>query len=272
MTSQSYPGSGEPTVVFSDPALESRASRRFGPVAVGAALILALATFVIFAGFSPIIPTQGIVLAILAGDGLVTFSLLILIGLELRNLRAARRAARAGARLHNRVVALFSLVAAIPALVTAIVATVSVEWAINPAFMKDVGAFLNESGSLSQLYRESQCRSLLRETELTAGDLAQGARLLHSDPNMFRGYLGSRARALGFTAAAVIKTDGSVLATAPGSDAKLIARPESSDFSAASARQPFCGLLAGGGVFVAMRPIDGLEDSFFYAARAIDPT
>jgi two-component system nitrogen regulation sensor histidine kinase NtrY len=146
-----------------------------------------------------------------------------------------------------------------------------VEWAINPAFMKDVGAFLNESGSLSQLYRESQCRSLLRETELTAGDLAQGARLLHSDPNMFRGYLGSRARALGFTAAAVIKTDGSVLATAPGSDAKLIARPESADFSAASARQPFCGLLAGGGVFVAMRPIDGLEDSFFYAARAIDP-
>src|SRR5271170_3151674 len=133
MTSQSSTGSGEPTVIFSDPALESRASRRFGPVAVGAALILALATFVIFAGFSPIIPTQGIVLAILAGDGLVTFSLLILIGMELTKLRAARRAARAGARLHSRVVALFALVAAIPALVTAVVATVSVEWAINPA-------------------------------------------------------------------------------------------------------------------------------------------
>ena len=84
MTSQSSSGSGEPAVVFSDPTLESRASRRFGPVAVGAALTLALATFVIFAGFSPIIPTQGIVLSILVGDGLVTFSLLILIGLELR--------------------------------------------------------------------------------------------------------------------------------------------------------------------------------------------
>ena len=148
MTSQSSSGSGEPTVVFSDPALESRASRRFGPVAVGAALILALATFVIFAGFSPIIPTQGIVLSILAGDGLVTFSLLILIGLELRKLRAARRAARAGARLHSRVVALFALVAAIPALVTAVVATVSVEWAINPAFMKNVADFINESAAV----------------------------------------------------------------------------------------------------------------------------
>src|SRR5271155_4401662 len=110
MTSQSYPGSGEPTVVFSDPALESRASRRFGPVAVGAALILALATFVIFAGISPIIPTQRIVLAILVGDGLVTFSLLILIGWEVRRRGPARRAARGGARLHSRVVALFALV------------------------------------------------------------------------------------------------------------------------------------------------------------------
>ncbi len=139
---------------------EGRMSGRFGPFAVGGALVLALATFVIFAGFTPIIPTPIVVLTILVGDGLIVVCLLVLIGLELRSLRAARRAARAGARLHNRVVALFSLVAAIPALVTAVVATVSVEWAINPAFMKDVGAFLDESGELSQLYRESQCRAL----------------------------------------------------------------------------------------------------------------
>ena len=250
---------------------DGRMSGRFGPIAVGGAVILALATFVIFAGFTPIIPTPMVVLTILVGDGLIVICLLVLIALELRSLRAARRAARAGARLHNRVVALFSLVAAIPALVTAVVATVSVEWAINPAFMKDVGAFLNESGDLSRLYRESQCRALLRETELTAGDLSQSARLLRSDPKMFRDYLGARSRALGFTVAAVIKTDGSVTEMAVGSDPKLIAKPESADFSAAVARQPFCGLLGGGDVFVAMRPIEGLDDSFFYAARAINP-
>ena len=250
---------------------DGRLAGRFGPFAVGGALVLALATFVIFAGFTPIIPTPTVVLAILGGDGLIVVCLLVLIALELRSLRAARRAARAGARLHNRVVALFSLVAAIPALVTAVVATVSVEWAINPAFMKDVGAFLNESGSLSHLYRETQCRSLLRETELTAGDLAQGARLLRSDPDLFRSYFSGRAHALGFTVAAVIKSDGTVSVTAAGSDLKLIAKPEAADFTAAVAKQPFCGLLAGGDVFVAMRPIEGLEGSFLYTARAIDP-
>ena len=43
MTSQSSTGSGEPAVIFADPALESRASRRFGPVAVGAALLAVIA-------------------------------------------------------------------------------------------------------------------------------------------------------------------------------------------------------------------------------------
>ena len=62
-----------------------------------------------------------------------------------------------------------------------------------------------------------------------------------------------------------------MLERAAGSDSKLIAKPEPSDFAAAAARQLFCGLLGTGQVFVAMRPIDGVENGYFYAARAIDP-
>ena len=250
---------------------ERRISGFFGPIAVGAALVLALATFVVFAGFTPIIPTNEVVLALLGGDGIIVACLLVLIGIELRRLRAARRAARAGARLHNRVVALFSLVAAIPALVTALVATVAVERVINPAFMQGIASFLAESGELSQVYRETQCQALLREAELTANDLSQAARLLHSDPNLFQGFLTARARALGFTAAAVIKSDGSTIAESANADPKLIAKPDPGDFAAAAAKQPYCGLLGVGQVFVAIRPIAGIEDGYFYAARAADP-
>ena len=123
---------------------DTRPTGRFGVIVVGAAFVLALATFLVFAGFTPIIPTAPVVLTLLLGDGLVVVILIILISMELARLRAARRAARAGARLHSRFVVLFSLVAAIPAIVTAVVATVSVEWAINPRFMSDVAAFINE--------------------------------------------------------------------------------------------------------------------------------
>jgi two-component system nitrogen regulation sensor histidine kinase NtrY len=250
---------------------ERRISGVFGPIAVGGALILALATFITFAGFTPIIPTSGVVLILLGGDGVVVLCLLVLIAVELRRLRAARRAARAGARLHNRVVALFSLVAAIPALVTALVATASVEWVINPAFMRDVGLFLSESGTLSQVYSESQCQALLREAELTANDLSQASRLVRSDPSLFQNFLNARSHALGFSAAAVIKSDGTSIAQAAGSNLKQIAKPDRGDFAAAAARQPYCGLLGAGQVFVALRPIAGIDDGYFYAARAIDP-
>ena len=142
---------------------EGETAGRFGPVAVAAALLLAVATFVVFAGFTPVIPTPFVVLCIFCGNALIIFILLVLIGLEARNLIAAGRAGRAGARLHIRVVALFSLVAAIPALLTAVVATVSLERTLNPVFMKDIKTFINETTEASHLYRESQCRSLLRD-------------------------------------------------------------------------------------------------------------
>jgi two-component system nitrogen regulation sensor histidine kinase NtrY len=261
----------EAPTVFAEGLPDSWISRRFGPYAVGAALALATATFVIFAGFTPIIPTTYVVLGILGGDGAVVAVLLVFIVMEVLNLRAARKAARAGSRLHTRLVLLFSLVAAIPALFTAVIATVSVEWAINPAFMRNVSAFINESGASSQLYRESQCQSLLRDAELTAGDLSGAAALFKTNRDVFQSYLDARAKALNFTVAAVVTTDGQTSVVSANSDRDLIARPNARDFADARGPQPFCGLLADGGAFIALRPIAALPDSFFYAGRAIDP-
>ena len=257
--------------VFAEGLPDTWVSRRFGPWAVGAALALATLTFVIFAGFTPIIPTTHVVLGILCGDGLVVAVLLVFIVLEILKLRAARKAARAGSRLHTRLVLLFSLVAAIPALFTAVIATVSVEWAINPAFMRNVSAFINESGASSQLYRESQCQSLLRDAELTAGDLSGAAALLTSNREVFQSYLDARAKALNFTVAAIVTTDGETTLVSATSDRDLIAKPNIRDFADARSSQPFCGLLADGGAFIALRPINALPNSFFYAGRAIDP-
>jgi two-component system nitrogen regulation sensor histidine kinase NtrY len=168
-------------------------------------------------------------------------------------------------------VALFSLVAAIPAIITAIVAAVSVEWAINPRFMSDVAAFINESNQATQLYRESQCRALLRDVELTAGDIGRSALLLQSDPTQLNEYFSSRSKTLGFTAAALMKSNGAPIIVAQGSDNKLIARPEPSDFQDALNGEALCGFLGVGNIFVGIRPIPGAEGQFLYAARGIDP-
>ena len=249
---------------------DNRPTGRFGVIVVGAAFVLALATFLVFAGFTPILPTQTVVFTLLIGDGIVVLVLIVLIAIELKRLRAARRAARAGARLHSRFVTLFSLVAAIPAIVTAVVAAVSVEWAINPRFMSDVASFINEANQATQLYRESQCRALLRDVELTAGDIARSSLLLRSDPSQFKQYFSSRSKTLGFNAAALMKSDGTPVVVAEGSDDKLIARPDPSDFQDALNGEALCGFLGAGNIFVGIRPIPG-AGQFLYAARGIDP-
>ncbi len=240
-------------------------------MAVAAAFVLALATFLVFAGVTPILPTEAVYLTLLIGDGVVTFVLIVLIGMELLRLRAARRAARAGARLHTRFILLFSLVAAIPAIVTATVASVAVERAINPRFMNDVSAFIDEANSDTQLFRESQCAGLLRDVELTAGDIARSALLLRTDPEQFKDYFSSRAKTLGFNAAALMKGDGTILQVASGSDPKLIARPEPADFHDAQSAEALCPFLGGGNVFVGLRPIPGADGQFLYAARQVNP-
>ncbi|HXE26658.1 MAG TPA: histidine kinase dimerization/phospho-acceptor domain-containing protein, partial [Roseiarcus sp.] len=250
---------------------DGRPTGRFGVIVVGAAFLLALATFLVFARFTPILPTPTVVWILLIGDGLVVVILIGLIGIELFGLRAARRAARAGARLHRRFVGLFALVAAIPAIVTAVVAGVSVEWAINPKFMSDVASFINEANQATQLYGDAQCRALLRDAELTADDLARSADQFQPDSAQFRDYFSSRAKTLGFSAAALMKGDGTVVQLAEGSDPKLIVKPEATDFKDAVSGELLCQVLRTGYVFVAIRPVPKTDGQFLYAARAFDP-
>jgi two-component system nitrogen regulation sensor histidine kinase NtrY len=250
---------------------ENRSVGRFGPAAVAAALALSIFTFVVFAGFTPVIPTRPVVLAIFSGNALIILVLVALIALETRKVIAARRAGRAGARLHSRVVALFSLVAAVPALVTAVIATVSLERGLNPVFMEDIRSFIGKTTEATRFYRESQCRSLLRDAELTASDLSQSAKLFQTDRNLFHDYLNSRAKFLNFSVALIVKPNGEIVDRATDSDPLQIAKPADADFDDAKKNAAICLFLADGKTFIALRPIAGIEDSFLYAGRPIDP-
>ncbi len=111
----------------------------------------------------------------------------------------------------------------------------------------------------------------MRDVELTAGDIARSALLLHSDPAQFKDYFSSRSKTLGFTAAALMKSDGTATVIAEGSDEKQIARPDPSDFQDALNGEALCGFLGVGNIFVGIRPIPGAAGQFLYAARGIDP-
>jgi two-component system nitrogen regulation sensor histidine kinase NtrY len=96
-----------------------------GLLLAGGALLCAILTLFVLLGLTPIAPTTPVVIASAVLNGIFVVGLLYLIGRELSRLLRARNRGRAAARLHIRVVALFSIVAITPAVLVALFASIT---------------------------------------------------------------------------------------------------------------------------------------------------
>ncbi len=256
------PKSGRPKLVAS-----------LGRLAVALALLIGLASFLVFSGYTPVAPTDSILLGLFAANILSILLVLGFILAEAYALFRARRAGAAAARLHVRIVGLFSLVAAAPALLMAWAGSITLERSLNPSFMQDVRGFVQNTVEAARLFREGQCRSLLQEARLTASDLDRAKLMFEVDRPLFREFFTARARFLGFTAAALMRPDGTVIEQVDTGAvvANSIARPEPSDFDDARKGEPLCLILDQGRTFVALRALVSFQDTFLYVARPVDP-
>jgi two-component system, NtrC family, nitrogen regulation sensor histidine kinase NtrY len=243
---------------------------RFGTLAVALALCCVLATVTVFSGLSPIVPTGEDGVAFLAANTVAILVLLALVALELWRLVKARRAQAAAARLHIRIVSLFSVIAAAPALIMALVGALTFERVLNHAFVQDLGGFIDDSKKTVSDYRVSLCKSLVREAELAAGDLDRNKALFDSDPAAFRDYFASKVRA--YDGAAIIKRDGKILSQV-GMDGVGLPKPSDSDFEDASKRDAVCAYIhtQTASTSTVLRDLTAFDDSFLYVVRPFDP-
>ena len=90
------------------------------------ALISALATFLILAGVIRVTPTPAYGVTLLGINAVLVLGLVFVIAWEARVFLHARKANAAVARLHSRIVGLFSLIAILPTVLLAVVALVAV--------------------------------------------------------------------------------------------------------------------------------------------------
>jgi two-component system nitrogen regulation sensor histidine kinase NtrY len=253
---------------------DRRFTVRFGPAAVILVLLVALGSFLIFAGFIRAIPpTDAVLLGLFVANVLGIFLVFCFILLEAYSIFKARRAGVAGSQLHIQIVALFSIVAAAPALLMAWVGSVTLERSLNPSFMRDGRAFVQTTIDAARLFREGQCKALLQEARLTASDLDRAKLMFEVDRPLFHDFFSSRARFLGFTAAALLKSDGAIVEKVDAGAAigNTIPKPEATDFDDARKNEPLCLVLDQGRTFAALRALNSFQDTFLYVARPVDP-
>jgi two-component system nitrogen regulation sensor histidine kinase NtrY len=250
-----------------------RFTARFGPVAVILALFIGLVSFLIFSDYTPIARTDSVVLGLFVANILGILLVFGFVLAEFYALLKARRAGVAGAELHIRIVVLFSIIAAAPALLMAWTGSVTLERSLNPTFMQEGRGVVQNTIGLAGSFRDGQCNSLLQEASLMASDLDLAKPTFDFDRSWFRGFFISRARLLGFTAAALMKSDGTVVERVDtgASTGNAVVPPEPGDFDDAKKKEPVCLILNGGRTFAALRTLPSFQDTFLYVARPVDP-
>ncbi len=184
-------------------------------VLVAIALVLGFVTFVLLARGGPfgLRPKMGV--------GMVLANLSVLLGLgavlagRLTRVWVERRRGSAGARLHVRLVMLFSVVAVAPTIVIAVFATAFFHFGIQAWFNDPVRAALAESLEASRGYLEEHENNIRAVALEMAADMTRAGNFLSADPDSFGRFLASQTALRGLTEAVIYEpVTGQVMASA----------------------------------------------------------
>jgi two-component system nitrogen regulation sensor histidine kinase NtrY len=250
------------------------ATGMIGPIAVVAALLSALTTFLVLANLTFVNPTYNVVVTLLAVNFVTVLLLLAIIGREVWHIAQARRRGSAGARLHVQIAALFSVIAVVPAVLVAVVASVNLDRGFDRLFLLRTRAVMENSVIVSQAYLNEHERSLQAETTRMANDVAQAKPLFDQDIDKFRQGFTTQALLRNMHVAMMLGPDQSVIMKA---DIRLPPEvhepplPPIDRLAQIGDAEAVAGWLPDANYVGALIKLKGYDDAYLFVARLADP-
>ena len=248
-----------------------RVSRTFGLVVVLTAVVTSVASFLILTGQTAIEPTPAVVRAAGIGNGLIVLLLIGIVAYEASGLWVARRRGRAAARLHIRIVLLFSFIAALPAILMVIIASVTLNKGLDRWFSARTEAIIDTSRAVAQAYVAEHSRMLGLDLLAIAGEFNRVTPDIDADQSAIASYLTNQARLRGLSTVQLIRKDRSLIVQgettsnipAPPAPEEIFAKLDSGEPALIA---PGTTNLVGGVI-----KLTGFDDLYLYLARPIDP-
>jgi len=253
------------------PAAKRGDSRLLGASVVGLALLSALATFLVLADLTPLLPTHNVVVALLLANVVAVILLLAIIVREAWQVVQARRTGRAGAKLHVRIVGLFSVIAAAPAILVAIVANVTLHRGVDRVFSTQTQAAIENSLIVGDAYLRSNAQIVRSDILVTAFDLARAEDVFRQDSDKLRQFLTFQAQVRGLAAAIVLDDNLKVVARADVRANETFALPPRDLLPSISDKEPQIVLLPDTNYVAAIVKLQKFSDNYLYVARLLDP-
>jgi two-component system nitrogen regulation sensor histidine kinase NtrY len=248
-----------------------RMRRPLGFVAVSLALLSALVTFVVLAGLTPIVPTHEVVVSLLLANAVTVFLLVVVIGREVWGVVQARRRGRAAARLHVRIVALFSVIAAVPAVMVAVVASVTLDRGLDRLFSQQTQSMIENSLIVADAYVREHVQFVRADAIAIAIELARAKPLFEQSREQFHQFLAVQASIRGLPAVMLLDKNLNVIDQVEAPIAQEFVKPSPEMLAGINDTEPQVAMFLESNYVAAVIKLRGYNDTYLYIARLLDP-
>jgi two-component system nitrogen regulation sensor histidine kinase NtrY len=245
--------------------------RAIGFIAVAAALLSALATFLVLSGLTPLPPTHNVVVSLLGINGVAALVLLAVIAREIRQIIQARRHGRAGSQLHVRIVGLFAIIAAVPTILVAIVATITLDRGLDRFFSTRTKAIIGNSLQVAEAYLSEHAQMIRGDILAMAQDVARARPLFDSDRERFRQFLSAQATIRGLQVAVMINDELEVVERTALRTTQDFAIPTKEVVKSLSDTQPQIAIIPDANYVAGIVKLRGYDSLYLYVVRPLDP-
>ncbi|MET0277431.1 MAG: PAS domain-containing sensor histidine kinase [Pseudorhodoplanes sp.] len=242
-----------------------------GAIAVGIALLSALATFLVLSGLTPLPPTHKVVVSLLGANGLLCLVLTAVIAREVARIVRARRDGRAGAQLHVRIVSLFAIIAAVPTILVAIVATITLDRGLDRFFSVRTKAIIENSLLVSEAYLQEHAQMIRGDVLAMAQDVARAKPLFDADRERFQQFLSTQVTIRGLPLAVMLNGELEVVERANVRLTQDFAIPTKEALKNINDTEPRTALIPESNYVASVIKLRGYDNVYLYVVRLIDP-
>ncbi|MEQ8285325.1 PAS domain-containing sensor histidine kinase [Thalassospira sp.] len=187
-------------------------SRRFAFGLVAAALISVTATYLAMTGTAPFRPDPRLILLLLNADLVLVLLLATLVARKLVQIWVERRRGVAGAKLHTRMVLMFSLVAVTPAIFVAVFSALFLHFGIQGWFSDRIRTAVEESMVIADAYLKEHQELIRADVLATTSDLQRFGVNFSTSTDRISDLLTDQALARGLPEVMMIDGSGQVIA------------------------------------------------------------
>lgn len=185
-----------------------------GLITVVLSLVSGLATYLILTGLTPITPRDDVVLGALLTNIALIVAMIAILAWQGIGLWRAWRAKVPGARLHVRIVGLFSIIAALPAILLAVAATTTFSRALDSWFTARARSIIDNSMEVAQSYLQEHGSVIRTDVANMARDIDAAADDIVDKPESLKQLMIAQAGLRDLASAYLVSPNGQMLLSA----------------------------------------------------------